>query len=559
MKRFLVLTSEPRRLPSGATAAPLVPRKARRGLALGMLCAVCFTFVVRAETAVQTTPNGPSEATLEVAAGEIHLTLEDAVEIALRRNLDLMIQRLARQQFRLGIDAAQGIFDFRLGGFAQWAESSSATASALEGAAVRQDEQQIFNLGVAQLTPIGGDLSLDFNNSRLETNSAFFDLNPSFNSSVDLTYNLPLLRDFGALATKRGILVAQVQSAGNLAFFEAQVATLIQAVETAYWDLVEAIEQLGVAEEGLRLAEELHRRNRVQVDVGTLPPLELVQSEANIATRQEEIIRARTVVGDTADRLRLLLNVEQGPAWEAEIVPESEPATEPIEISLAEAIATALAERPELDQQQLEVERLTIEDKFFRNQKRPRLDLGLNYGLTGVGGDFRSEDPVTGEPVFIPGGYSDALDQVREADFDNWAVSLTFAYPLQNRTAKAQSAIASLDLASGRTRLEQLQQQVTTEVRAAVRGVVAARQQIESAGVSRRLQERNLEAEQKRYENGMSTSFQVTQIQEDLTLAKSREVTAIASYRRALTEYYRAIGQLLEVTGVELVEPTGSP
>lgn len=537
-----------------ALASPLL------AAALALLTAIAPVSPAWAEIPIRTTPDGgEGEAGLATADGQIQLTLEEALEIALRRNLGLAIQRLARQQFRLGVDQARGIFDLRLGGFTQWSESSSATASALEGAAVRQDEQQIFNLGLAQLTPIGGDLSLDFNNSRLKTNSAFFDLNPSYNVGLDLTYNLPLLRNFGPLATKRGILVARVQSAGNLAFFEAQVVTLIQSVENGYWDLVEAIEQLGVAEEGLRLAEELHRRNQVQVEVGTLPPLELVQSEANIATRQEEIIRARTAVGDAADRLRLLLNVEQGPAWEMEIVPTTDPGTEAVDISLAQAIETALQERPELAQQELEVERLTIEDKFFRNQTRPRLDMGLSYGLTGVGGELLTEDPDTGEPVSVPGGWSDAFDQVKDADFDNWSVSLTFAYPLQNRSAKVQSMIASLDLESGRTRLNEIEQQVITEVRTAVRGVTAALQQIESAGVSRRLQERNLDAEQKRYENGMSTSFQVTQIQEDLTLAKSREVTAIASYRRALTEYHRAVGKLLEETGVVLMEPATRP
>jgi outer membrane protein TolC len=290
--------------------------------------------------------------------------------------------------------------------------------------------------------------------------------------------------------------------------------------------------------------------------VGTLPPLDLVLSEATIASRQVDIINARTAVGNASDQLRLLLNIEQGPVWEAEIVAETDARTSSIEPDLAEAIKRALAERPELARQRLDVERLQIEARFARNQVLPLLNLGLSYGYRGLGGDVILRDPETNEVIaLIPGGYGDALDQIRDRDFDTWTVSLLFAMPLQNRAAKAAAASAGLEADQGAAQLTQLQQQVVTEVRAAVRQVLAAAEGIRSAEASRRLQEKNLQAEQKRYENGMSTSFQVTQIQEDLTQARSVEVTAIASYRRALTEYYRAIGQLLEQTGVELIGP----
>ena len=536
-------------------AACRCPREAIALLSLVLLPAALDA----APVTVPTTPTADSgPAALRTEDGKILLRLDEAVEIALRRNLALAIERLNNQQFRLGINQELGIFDLRLDGFAQWSDSSSATASALEGADVREDETQVWNLGLAQLTPIGGELAVDFNNSRFETNSTFVTLNPSFNSSLQLSYTLPLLRNFGAETTRRGLLSARLAAAGSRQFYEQQVAALIQQVENAYWDLVEAQNQLTVARESLALAEELHRRNRVQVEVGTLPPLELVQSEATIASRQVDIINARTAVGNAADQLLLLLNVDQGAAWESEIVAETDARTASIEPVLAQAIETALAERPELARQQREAERLQLEARFARNQVRPQLNLGLSYGYRGLGGDVVIRDPETQEVIeVIPGGYSDAVDQIRERDFDNWALSLLFAMPLQNRAAKASAASAGLEAEQGETQLALLRQQVITEVRTAVRQVLAAAEGIRSAEVSRVLQERNLEAEQKRYENGMSTSFQVTQIQEDLTQARSLEVTAIASYRRALTEYHRAIGRLLEETGVELIDPQG--
>ena len=140
-------------------------------------------------------------------------------------------------------------------------------------------------------------------------------------------------------------------------------------------------------------------------------------------------------------------------------------------------------------------------------------------------------------------------------NFDGWQIGISASYPIQNRQAKAQSTIADLAAESARAKLDQVKLQVVTEVRTAARGVNTAAEQITSARSSVHLQEKNLEAEQKRYENGMSTSFQVTQIQDDLTAARSRLVSATTNYRTALVAYYKAIGTLLDETGVELVKP----
>jgi outer membrane protein TolC len=284
----------------------------------------------------------------------------------------------------------------------------------------------------------------------------------------------------------------------------------------------------------------------------------MVQSEVGIATREEEIIRNQAAVGDAADRLRRLLNVEQGEVWEAEIVPATDPAMERITIDVPQALSTALAERPELERQRLTVRTEEIDTQYFRSQQRPRLDLNASYGYGGTGGvQIVERHPVTGAPLAtLPGGYGDALDQITALDFPEWTFGLTFAFPLQNRTARAQTTIAQLETERARAALEDLEQLVRTEVRTAARAVDTAAKQIDSARVSRQLAEKNLDAERKRYENGMSTSFQVLEIQEDLTAARSREVSAVAAYRRALTEYHRATGRLLEATGVEIADVT---
>ena len=161
----------------------------------------------------------------------------------------------------------------------------------------------------------------------------------------------------------------------------------------------------------------------------------------------------------------------------------------------------------------------------------------------------------------MSGSYSDAYDQVVDRDFEEWRVQLQFSYPLQNRQRREQKVIADLAVEQEMAVLQDLRTQIITEVRTAARAVETAAKQIDSAKVSRQLEEKNLDAERKRYENGMSSSFRVLQIQEDLTQARSREVTAVTTYRTALARYYRSIGRLLEQKGVELDEgsfPKGS-
>lgn len=532
-------------------------------LAPGLIAGPAFAQTPRMVESVPQASLPP--ANLRVADGKIALTLEEAVEIALARNLGLALERYDRQNFRLGIDAAMGIYDLNLSAGAQYSDRTSRNRSNLEGETSVSSTSTSSNAGLTQLTPFGGTASWTADFFKLETNSTQAQFNPAYTVNSDIGFTLPLLRGFGKEVTNQQILVARLQDRGSRAGFEQSISETIQRVENAYWDLVEARNQLQVAQEGLALAQELHRRNGIQVDVGTLAPLELVQSEANVATREVDIIDARTRVGNAEDALRQLLNLDQGPEWAAEITPESDPKTDAVAVELDDSIRAALAKRPEIAAQRLLIETEELNNRVARNALKPELNLTVGYGLEGSGGDEFDlvAGPNPGDPLtrvlVARGGVSDALDQVKDRDFEGWSVGLAFRYPLQNRTAEAQSAQAQIAVDRSRTVLSQLEQSVITEVRSAVRQLKAAEQQIGSAAVSRRLQERNLEAEQKRYENGMSTSFQITRIQDDLTQAKSREVSAIAGYRRALTEYYRALGTLLETTGVELAEPSREP
>ena len=493
-------------------------------------------------------------ADLRVQGDEIHLTLDEAVELALTRNLALRTQRYSRAQARLGIDQAMGIYDFNLLAAIAHSERKSPSATNLDGAEIQIQERDSLSIGASQLFPTGAFATVDVTDGRFETNSRFSLLNPSFSSGVDFSFTQPLLRNFGRSATSYGIEVARVNSDISQQAFVGEVIATIQNVENAYWNLVAARYALIVAQDSRTLADELHANNKVRVDVGTLAPLELVQSEAQIAIREEDIIRARGAVGDAEDLLFFFLNVDQGEAWSKSIVPDTEASIEHPQVDLGEAIRTGLAARPEILTQQLRIQALGLDQTFFRQATRPRLDFKATYGLSGLGGDVVIRNPDGTLNSTISGGWSDAFDQVTGFDFPGWSVGLELGIPIQNRTARARRAIADLAVEGGKLTASELELRVTTEVRAAVRRLETSREQLASAKVSARLAERNLDAERKKYDNGLSTAYQILQVQDDLTAARYRQVSAVTGYRIALVEYYRATGSLLSSSNVTILE-----
>lgn len=491
---------------------------------------------------------------LRIENGQLHLTLDEAIAIALRRNLTLVVERYSQAEAGLRLGESRGIYDPLATAELAILDETAPTTSNLSGADIQTLEEQTWNFGLSRLLPTGGTVQASFLNTRQETNSLFATINPSYRTDFDLDLRQPLLRNLGRDATELGIVVARNNLEISHEIFEQQVVATLQRVANGYWNLLEAQFQLRVAEQSLELARELHERNRIQVEVGTLAPLELVQSEAGIATREEGIIRAEAAVRGAEDDLRQLLNLERGELWTLPIAGDRAAERPQISVDLEAAIAGALANRPELQRERLALRNLEADLAFFDDQRLPQLDLQVRYGFNGLGGDVTERDFLTGEILSqAEGEYGDALDQLGDGDFEGWRVGLNVAYPIGNRSAKARRAIAELRLERGEAALRALELTVETEVRRTARDLDTAAKAIASAQVSVRLAERNLDAEQKRYENGLSTSFQVLEIQEDLTAASSRLVDATAAYQRSIVEHYRAVGSLPEESGVTIV------
>ncbi len=493
-----------------------------------------------------------SAQSVTVEDGAVHLSLEEAVALSLERNLGLKVERFRLQESEWALSGSQGIYDLNLTGRLSAFDEASPSASNLDGADIQISEQQGWVLGLEQLVTTGGRLNLDWNNSRFESNSRFASLNPRYRSDLDLTFTQPLLRDLGKDSTDYRIKVARNNLEISKETFERQVTTTVSTAKQLYWNLVDAKRQLEVDTDSLGLAQRLHQQNDIKVEVGTMAPLELVQSKVGVAERDEAVIRSEAAVFNAEDALRQFLSMESE-YWAMAIEPTTPAETETMSIDVDAGIAAALEYRPDLRTQRLSIDNLMLDEEFYLNQRLPRLDLSATYGYNGLGGDVTNRDFFTGEILDqSSGSYSDALNQVTGGDFDGWNVALNLVMPIQNRSAEAQSAISSIARERGEAELADLEATISAEVRRIARTVQTAAALIESTTASRGLAEENLSAEEKRFENGLSTSYQVLEIQENLTQARTREVLAITGYRKAYVEYLRVTGQLLEDAGIDV-------
>ncbi|MBK8598210.1 MAG: TolC family protein [Holophagales bacterium] len=477
---------------------------------------------------------------------KIELTLAQAIEFALRNALDLDVASLSYQRSGFSIGAAQGIFDPNVTADVSASSRETPTTSSFQSPA---STSQRFEFGFGGLTQIGTEYSVGFGGVRSDSPTktsipGYVEINPTFSSSLTASVTQPLLRGFGRDVNTRLVVQSRLGQDSAAWDFVASVQTAVQLVENAYWDLVYANSNLESKKEALDRAKDFNRITKIKIDVGALAPIEIVQTEVTIAQREQEIILAEGQIGDAQDRLKRLLNVTDLNTWSRPIVPTDKPAEERLEIDVEAGIRSAIEVRPEVKQALVNIESRKINVVFNRNELKPRLDARGAYGLSGVG--FNND-------LVQPGSsYSDAFSQIGSWDYPNWSVGLNFAIPLRNRTAKANAAIAATDLELANTNLALLKQNLSLEVRTAARNVDTARRSVAAAKKARELADRNLDAERKKFENGMTTSFTVAQVQNDLTTARSNELLAIAGYLKSMVSWHKAVGDLLPTKNVEI-------
>lgn len=484
-------------------------------------------------------------------ANALKLSLDDAVRMSIERNLGIQVQRYETRMAGQNLSGSYGAFDP--------IANATVSKSASESPALTQFEAGTrrgvnLDFGLRGLVPTGGTYDVGFTNARSTRSGFGTTFSPGYSTDLTLAATQPLLRDFGLDINRRGITIARNTLGITQEAFRTVLMDTSTAVEQAYLDLVYARRNIEVVKEALFLSRDQARITQIRIDVGASAPLDILQPRVQIATSEESLISAVASVRNAEDRLRQLLNLDPAD-WSRPIIPTTPVEYAPMNINLNDAVARAFTLRPELRQQNLANETLKVQYLYARNQTLPVLDLNVGYGFAGIGG--RTLNPQTGKPdPTVPStGYFDAIQSIFSNDFPSWNIGLSFAMPITNIGARAEAKRAELDLRQGETSVEQQKQNVMVDVRNAARAVDTAARSIAASRTAREAAERNVEAERKRYENGMTTNFQVLQVQQQLSDARVRELNALVGYAIAVSAFHRAVGDTLDVRGIQVDAP----
>jgi len=489
------------------------------------------------------------------------LTVDDAIERALSRNLDIAVERLNPQIQDLVVAQAHSVFLPTLRSSFDFNTSQSPSRSQLDGAGnlteqAVENESGTADIAIDQAVKWrGGSYSIDWNNGRTETNNVFFSFNPSFTSSVGLSYTQPLLRGSSIDNQRRQLLVSQLDRDISDIDLRAAITNTLADVRNAYWDLVYASGSVDVQKQALELAEQLVRENRVRAEIGTLAAIDIVQAQSEAASRRQTLAEAQQALQTAELTLKqLLVSSTDDQMWTAEINPIDRPLVSHNPINLANAVQSALDARTDIERTRRQQEINDVTVKNLRNDTLPSLDLVGSVRLQGQGGT-QLVSPFLGGPssTVIPGGYRDAINNLVDADFPAWNVQLQLNYPLGRSAQKAAHTRAKLQVQQTQAQLKQIELQIATEVTNAALQVESINKRIDAARAATELARQQLDAEETKFDVGQSTNFFVVQAQRDLATAQDTELRAILDYQKSLIEFERVQQTSLSRAGITIV------
>jgi outer membrane protein TolC len=495
---------------------------------------VCLT--VLSSPLLTADPSWAAEDVTKASSGERReeVTLADAALRALKNNLDISISRQTKESRLTDIVVEQAKFDPTLSLNGQYTRTvNPLNRPVFGGTGQNLNQITIFDQRVGQVTVdattalvTGGNIDLNYSPARTNVNqdvATGFLFNPAWTGGLALTLTQPLLRNAGIDLNKTFIRIAQNNATVEEHVFRDRVLTVLATVEQTYWEVVFANENLKVAEAALKAAQELLASNRAKAKAGVMSIVDVLQAEAAVASRVEQILVAEKAIRDQEDQLRRLLNPgEEDLRLDVRLTPKDQPVVALEPISLQEAIDIAIEQRPEIVQAKKNVETSELNTKFAKNQLLPTLSFQGTMGLAGLGKD-----------------YADMTNRNFNGDFYNYGAGLVLSYPLGNRSAWSTFNRRQIEGKNAETSLASVRQQIIIGVKEAVRRVQTDFKRIETTRSARIMAEKQLQAEQERLKVGLSTTRFVLDFQRDLATAQGNELRAIVDYNKSLSNLSR--------------------
>jgi len=510
------------------------------------------------------------------------LSLEDCILKAMQNNLNVAVEVLNPELADISVSLAKEDFLPNLSFGYSLQNTNSPSVSFIEGEKKISTEYKDYSASIFQRIPTGGEFSISLYSYKNDSNQKFLSVNPRFSSTLRFNFTQPILKNFGFKISRKEIIIARNNRAISEGQLRGVLMVTIYNVESAYWNFVHSIENLKAKRQSLKLAQDLLAKSKREVDVGTLAPIEILsaqtevasreadilQAEAmvknnedlltEVASREADILQAEAMVKNNEDLLKTIINLaaeEKGA--DVDIIPVDKPAFAKKEVSLEDALLTAIENRPDLQASRIDLQNKEINLSYAKNQLLPDLSLRASYWSPGISGTqiiYDELDPF-GPPIMtIPGGSSAALRDAFDFKYKNWSVGLTLSIPISTVLSRAEYAQARVDLDQALFRLENQEQQIFLEIKNAVRAVQTDYKRVYAYKIARELAEKKLEAEEKKLRVGLTANYVVVQHQRDLADARSAELQAMIDYNLSLARLDKALGTTLKNKNIRFSE-----
>jgi len=484
----------------------------------------------------------------------LNLSLEEAKIIALENNRDIKIQKQNIRFSKGDVTKEKGAFDPFFTLTSSYSDIDSPTVSTfVESGEVTEKNFSLENSITGRLsTGTFYDL-YNFSLSRTETDSPIESLSPSLSTSLSFSIGQELLRDFGKGVNETQLFIAKENVEISQTQLELTITDVLFNLETDYWLLVAAVQNLELEKKALELAEDLERRNTIEVEVGTLPPVAVTQAKSEVALRSVNLINAENLLERSEDQLKNSLVLP----YHINIVPTEIPKTViTSKIVESEVLETAFNNRRELVEAKSEIEKSRRLTKFYSNQKLPRLAVEALLQFQGLGGDENPDrESFGGVPEPIPDrfiGQSQGFESLVNGDFPGWSVVGVFSYPIFNRTAKGEYIKANADLNRKIISYQKIKEQIELEVRDAIREIRNSLKKIDAARTAVELAEEVVKNDEERLRVGITTTREVLESQRDLIDAQTTQIEAITEYNISLARLEKTMGTLLQKNNIRI-------
>jgi len=483
-----------------------------------------------------------SPAPIALAADTLPLTLDEAVRRAVEHNPDLVVVRLNTEVEAAHVGEARTAYTPTFSTLFGRSSVDAAPSNFLLGSSSVNTRDWFSSTGVRQRVPWGnGTWSGSWDASRTTSNNLLNSFDPTVQSGFQVAFSQPLLKDRTMDSARQQLIIAKRnEDSSELQFRQSAVQT-VAAVKQTYWTLKALRANVGVQQRSLELAEELARQNEARVRFGQSPPLDLVQVQAEVADRREGLIRAKAAADDAEDQLRrLIIDPGDRSFWSVRVDPIDEPPGRAAPPDVDAVVAQALDRRYDLSRARNDVRNAATDVEFYSNQKLPDVRIETSYSGTGLGGTQLVRTGggfpgvVTGR---IDSGLGDVLGQVFKQNYPVWSLGVTVSYPLGRSFEQVSAVRASVEQRQADARVASMQLDVARTIRQAARQLGSTAEREDAARAGAALAEQRFEAEQRRYEVGLSTSFLVTQAQRDLLQAQVALLQATLDYQSSLVSF----------------------